>query len=450
MKLLAKTAEERYQTAGGVETDLRSCRTAWKSFGRIDPFPLGMKDASERLMIPERLYGREREIAILLAAFDRVLAHGTTELVLVSGYAGIGKSSVVNELHKVLVPPRGLFASGKFDQYKRDIPYATLAQAFLGLVHMLLGKSETELGLWRETLRETLGPNGALIINLIPDLELIIGKQAPVADLPPEETQKRFQTVIRRFVGAFARPEHPLTLFLDDLQWLDAATLDVLAHLVTHPEVRHLLLVGAYRDNEVDPSGPLMRTLDEIRESKATVWDVVLAPLTLHDVEHLIVDSFHCVLEHARSLSQLVEEKTAGNPFFVIQFILALAEDGLIVFDRSSGAWNWDLARIQAKGFTDNVADLMVGKLARLPARTQDVLKLFACPGNTAEIATLAMVRGEPEVAIDSHLREAVRVGLIFRLDRNYTFLHDRIQEAAYSIIPANQRAAVHLKIGRN
>jgi PAS domain S-box-containing protein len=449
MKLLAKTADERYQTIVGVEADLRRCLAERKSHGRIDPFPLGAHDAPDRLLIPEKLYGREREINSLLAAFDRVVAQGTAELVLVSGYSGIGKSSVVNELHKVLVPPRGLFASGKFDQYKRNIPYATLAQAFQSLVHLLLGKGEAELGLWRETLREALGPNGALIINLVPGLELIIGKQPPVADLAPQETQKRFQTVVRKFVSVFARPEHPLALFLDDLQWLDAATLDVLAHLVTHPEVRHLLLVGAYRDNEVHPSGPLMRTLDEIRKSKAKVCDVVLAPLTLHDVEHLIVDSFHCVLEHARSLSQLVQEKTAGNPFFVIQFILALVEDGLIAFDRRSAAWNWDLAHIQAKGFTDNVVDLMVGKLSRLPDRTQDVLKLFACLGNTAEIATLAIALGEPEVAIDSHSQEAIRVGLVLRLDRNYTFLHDRVQEAAYLLIPLDQRATLHLRIGR-
>jgi PAS domain S-box-containing protein len=449
VKLLAKNAEERYQTAAGVEADLRRCLAEWESNGRIDPFPLGTEDGSDRLRIPEKLYGREREIDTLLAAFDRVVAQDAAELVLVSGYSGVGKSSVVNELHKVLVPPRGLFASGKFDQYKRDIPYATLAQAFQRLVHMLLGKSEAELGFWRETLREALGPNGALIINLVPELELIVGKQPPVADLSPQETQKRFQTVVRKFVSVFARPEHPLALFLDDLQWLDAATLDVFAHLVAHPEVRHLLLVGAYRDNEVHPSDPLMRTLEEIRKSKAKVCDVVLAPLTLRDLEHLIVDSFHSEREHARSLSQLVQEKTAGNPFFVIQFISALVEDGLIAFDRSSAAWNWDLARIWAKGFTDNVADLMVGKLSRLPGRAQDVLKLFACLGNTAEIAALAMVRGEPEAAIDSHLREAVRGGLVLRLDANYTFLHDRVQEAAYSLIPVDQRATFHLRIGR-
>ena len=212
----------------------------------------------DRLLIPEKLYGREHEIETLLGAFDRVVANGATELVLVSGYAGIGKSSVVNELHKALVPPRGLFASGKFDQYKRDIPYATLAQAFRSLVRPLLGESEAEVGRWRDSLSEALGPNGQLIVNLVPELELMIGKQPPVADLPPQDARNRFQMVFRRFLGVFARKEHPLALFLDDLQWLDAATLELIEHLVTHPEVRHLLLVGAYRDNEVGPAHPLM------------------------------------------------------------------------------------------------------------------------------------------------------------------------------------------------
>jgi predicted ATPase/signal transduction histidine kinase/GAF domain-containing protein/ActR/RegA family two-component response regulator len=448
MKLLAKASEARYQTAAGLEADLRRCQTEWQEHCRIAAFPLGTRDLPDRLLIPERLYGREREVSILVAAYDRVVAHGATELVLVSGYSGIGKSSVVNELHKVLVPPRGLFASGKFDQYKRDIPYATLAQAFQNLIRPILGQSEAKLSRWQYSLQEALGANGALIVNLIPELELIIGKQPPVAELSPLETQKRFQMVFRRFVGVFARQEHPLALFLDDLQWLDAATLDLLEHLVTDPELRYLLLVGAYRDNEVRPFDPLMQTLDEIRRS-ARVSAVALAPLALHDVERLIADSLHCGREHAQPLSQLVQEKTAGNPFFVIQFISALAEEGLIEFDRGKEAWIWDLARIRAKGFTDNVVDLMVGKLRRLPNMTVDALKLLACLGSTAEIATLGMIGGEVESSVDSHMWEAARAGLVLRQDSSYAFLHDRVQEAAYSLISADQRGANHLRIGR-
>ncbi len=281
MKLLAKNAEERYQTASGLEADLRECLADWQSHGRIDPFPLGAHDSSDRLLIPEKLYGREAEIDVLLAAFDRVVAQGTPELVLVSGYSGVGKSSVVNELHKALVQPRGLFASGKFDQYKRDIPYATLAQAFQTLIRQILVKSEAEVGGWRQVLQEALGANGQLITNLIPEVEFIIGKQPPVADLPPQDTKNRFQLVFRRFLGAFARAEHPLALFLDDLQWLDAATLELLEYLITDPDVRYLMLVGAYRDNEVSSSHPLTRTLDAIRKAGARMQEIVLAPLGL-------------------------------------------------------------------------------------------------------------------------------------------------------------------------
>src|SRR4030088_3228440 len=288
MKLLAKTAEERYQSAAGIAGDLRRCLREWEAHRHIDLFQLGAHDMSDRLMIPEKLYGREREIDALLASFDRVVADGTPQLVLVSGYSGIGKSSVVNELHKVLVPPRGLFASGKFDQYKRDIPYATLAQAFQSLVRPLLGQSEAELGWWRGALSEALGPNGQLIINLVPVLELVIGKQPPVPELAPQDAQNRFQMVFRRFLGVFARKEHPLALFLDDLQWLDAATLDLIEHLVTHSEVRHLLLVGAYRDNEVSPSQALPRTLDAIRKAGAFVQEIILAPLAQEDLGRLI------------------------------------------------------------------------------------------------------------------------------------------------------------------
>ncbi|PRY00194.1 ATP-binding sensor histidine kinase [Paraburkholderia sp. BL25I1N1] len=449
LKLLAKAAEDRYQTAAGVEADLRSCLVAWEAHHRIEAFPLGAHDASDRLLVPEKLYGREAQIEALVTAFDRVVGSGAVELVLISGYPGIGKSSVVNELHRVLVPPRGLFASGKFDQYKRDIPYVPFAQAFQTLVRNLLSQSDAEVEPWRHALMEALGPNAQLMVNLIPELALIIGEQPPAPVLPPQDAQNRFQIVFRRFLGVFARPEHPLALFIDDLQWVDTATLDLLAHLVTHPDVKHVLLVGAYRDNEVDASHPFARTLESISHAEGKVQQIELAPLTAENVTQLVADSLHCDSATAGPLAQLVHEKTGGNPFFAIQFLTALADEDLLSFDQRAAAWRWDLPRIRAKGFTENVADLMATKLSRLPAPTRDALGQLACLGNIAEVIALTWVQGGSEETMHANLWEAVRMGLVFRVANAYAFAHDRVQEAAYALIPADERAAAHLRIGR-
>src|SRR6266436_2424357 len=291
MKLLAKTAEERYQTAAGVEADLRKCLTAWESIGRIEPFPPGLQDASERLMIPEKLYGREGEIATLLAAFDRVVMHGGSELVLVFGYSGIGKSSVVNELHKVIVLPRGIFISGKFDLRLRDTPHSTLAQAFQGLIQQLLNGQADDIARWRDAIKEAVGNQGRLLTDLIPDLVRLIGPQPTVAVLSPVDAELRFQTVFQRFVGVFARAEHPLVIFVDDLQWLDPATLTLIEYLLLHPDTRHLLLIGAYRDNEVDPAHPLMLKLEDLRKAGAKVDQIVLGPLSVDDINQLLCDT---------------------------------------------------------------------------------------------------------------------------------------------------------------
>ncbi len=449
LKLLAKTAEERYQTAAGLERDLRRCLAAWEAQHWIDPFPLGQQDTSDRILIPEKLYGREREIEILLAAFDRVVTSGRPELVLVSGYSGIGKSSVVNELHKALVPSRGLFASGKFDQYKRDIPYAPLAQAFQSLISPLLGKSDAELAIWRGAFLEALEPNARLMTDLIPELKLIVGDPPPVPVLEPQQAQSRFQLVFRRFIGVFARPNHPLALFFDDLQWLDAATLDLLEDLLTRSELRHLILIGAYRDNEVDATHPLARKLEAIKNAGGKIETITLAPLTHRHLGELIADALHCESERAAPLAELVHDKTAGNPFFAIQFMSSLAEEGMLTFDHDAARWSWDLLRIHAKGYTDNVVDLMVAKLTRLPAETQQALQQLACLGNVAEIAMLAIVLQMPEEQVHAALWPAVRQDQIERRDGSYKFMHDRVQEAAYSLIPRALRAEVHLRIGR-
>ena len=449
MKLLAKAAEDRYQTATGLEHDLRRCLAEWELKGRVEPFALGERDAPDRLMIPEKLYGREREVETLLAAFNRVVASGAPELVLVSGSSGIGKSSVVNELHKALVPPCGLFASGKFDQYKRDIPYSTLVQAFQSLVKPLLSKSDAELTTWREAFLEALSPNGRLMVDLIPELKLVIGEQLLAPELPPQEAKARFQLMFRRFIGVFAQPQHPLALFLDDLQWLDAATLDLLGDLLTQADVQHLLLIGAYRDNEVDAAHPLMRKLTAIRNSEARVSDIRLGPLGHQHVGQLIADALRCELEDAAALSELVHAKTAGNPFFVLQFVYALADEGLFAFDHQAQRSFWDPDRIRGKGYADNVVDLMVGKLTRLPEESQKALQQLSCLGNVADVTTLANVLGSSEEEVHTALWEAVRLELVESLPGAYRFAHDRVQEAAYSLIPETARGAAHLRIGK-
>src|SRR4029453_17964903 len=339
MRLLAKTSEQRYQTAAGVERDLRRCLTQWDAEHRIDEFRLGEHETPQRLLIPETLYGREREIATLFAALGRVGETGTPGLVLVSGHAGIGKSSVVNELHKALLTPRGLFVSGKFDQGKRGIPYARIAQGFQNLVRRLLATNDAELAVWRAALEVALGPNGLLMIDLVPELKLIIGEQPPVPALPPLEAQRHFQLVLERFMRVFARPEHPLALFIDDLQWLDTATIDFLGDLLARSDVRHVLVIGAFRNNEVGPDHPLARQLKAIRDAGAVVHEIALAPLTPPDVAQLVAGALHSEPERVATLAQLVCEKTAGNPFFTTQFLIALGDEGLLTFDHAQERW---------------------------------------------------------------------------------------------------------------
>lgn len=449
MKLLSKAPEDRYQSARGLERDLARCLAELEAHGRIAPFPIAEHDVSDELRFPTRLYGRDHEIATLFAAFEQVLATGAPGLALVSGYSGIGKTSLVQELYRPIVRARGFFLEGKFDQYKRGIPYFTMGQAFRDLVRQVLSESEERLEALRLQLRRALGPNGRLVADVIPQIELILGELPPVPPLPTTEAQNRFNTVFQSFIGVFAKKEHPLVLFLDDLQWLDFGSLNLLQHVLTHPETEYLFVLGAYRNNEVSPSHPLVSATAELRKANLRVIELTLEPLPREHLTEFVADTLHSSLEDAAPLSELLTTKTEGNPFFVTQFLLELHHECLVRFDADEGVFRWDLAAIEAKAYTDNIVELIVGKLRRLPAGAQDALKLAACIGNEFEIDVLAAILDETPARAQVALAPAFSEGVVLRRGGTCKFLHDRVQHAAYTMIPEQQRGEVHLRVGR-
>jgi len=448
-KLLAKSPRERYQSGRGVAADLARCLAEWEARRQVADFALGSRDIADQLAIPDDLFGREPQIAQLHATWARITSGGAAEIVLVTGYSGIGKTSLVNELRRHVIDAGGFFLTGKFDQRKRDIPYASFKQAFQSLVQQLLGGSEAELEQWRRRLVDALGVNGQLITAIIPDLEHIIGRQPPVAEVGAHEARNRFHTAFQKFVGVFAGAAHPLVLFIDDLQWLDPASLTLLEFLGTQRDARYLLFIGAYRDNEVTLTHPLHLTLDAIRKAGTKISPLAVGPISRGNVAVLIGRALHTSAEAAAPLAEVVHDKTGGNPFFATQFLLSLHEEGVIKLDNSSGAFRWDMAEIHARSVTDNVVDLLLAKLRRLPLRTQTAIAELACLGNRVETSILAAAHGWTEEDVHAALAEAVQAGLVFRSDRGYRFLHDRVQEAGYALLPSNERATTHLGIAR-
>ncbi|MBE9187082.1 AAA family ATPase [Microcoleus sp. LEGE 07076] len=456
MKLMAKMAEERYQSAWGVKADLEECLFQLQANGTIADFPLGSKDISDKFQIPQKLYGRDSEVETLLTAFDRV-SEDTTEMMLVAGYSGIGKSVLVAEVHKPITQKRGYFIWGKFDQFQRNIPYSAFVSAFQGLMRQLLTESEAQLNLWREKLLAGLGSNGQVIIEVIQEVELIIGKQPPVPELSPAESQNRFNLVFQNFIRAFCAKEHPLVIFLDDLQWADSATLKLIDLMMTDTDTQYLFLIGAYRDNEVTPTHPLMMTLEGLQNVEATINFITLAPLDSQHISQLIADTLHSNASSVKPLAELVVHKTGGNPFFVYEFLKTLHTENLITFDLERHGWQWDISNIEAKGITDNVVELMVGKLKKLPPVTQQVLRLAACVGADFDLKTLSIISEKSTSEVYKDLTAAVQSGLILptsELDeelliQDYKFLHDRVQQAAYSLIPSHRKQAYHLQIGQ-
>ncbi len=442
MKLLAKAPEERYQTAGGLEADLRRC------MGAESPFPLGQNDVPDRILVPERLYGRERELEVLDTALHGLTERGERRMLLVSGPAGIGKSALIEELRGALLPVRGVLATAKCDQYRRDIPYAALAELIQDLVGRVNGATDLQRASWRERIRNALGRNGQVLTNLAPELLRLIGEQPPLPALPPADEARRFQGVVRAFVALVARPRNPLVLFFDDLQWLDRESFALLDAL-TADLPANMLLAGTYRDAELSPGHPLHGTVAAARQAGVTVNEIPLAPLAAHEMARLVADTLHDGTDAVRPLSDAVAARTGGNPFFAGQFMTGLAEEGLLRFDHAALRWRWDLDGILRKGATENVGALMAERLVRLPEADRDLLVTLACLGGVVSAERLGTAHGTDRLSAQDGLRASIAAGLVVHGAGTYGFAHDRVQEAAYTLLLQAARAARHLRIAR-
>ncbi|MEG3956598.1 AAA family ATPase [Microcoleus sp. herbarium2] len=532
MKLLAKNAEERYQSAAGLKFDLETGLNQLLATGTIAPFAIATRDKGSQLLIPQKLYGREQEVIELLTAFERIskstltptsltpnpLSKGAlepaespltptpltpplrreaggdqtyaseaessstltpspsgSEMILVSGYSGIGKTAIVSEVHKPIVRQRGYFISGKFDQFNRNIPYSAIITAFQALINQLLTENAGQIATWKHQLLDALTPNAQVIIDVIPEVEFIIGPQPEVPQLGPTESQNRFNRVFQQFLKVFCQPQHPVVLFLDDLQWADSASLKLMQLLMSDSDSEYLLIIGAYRDNEVNPTHPLIQTLEKIRESGANLNNITVQPLAINHVSQLIADTLNesAATKRIQFFSELLFSKTQGNPFFLTQLLKTLASEQLLHYEASSDKWQWDIEAIQAIGITDlNVVELIARNIQKLPEATQETLKLAACIGNTFNLDILAIVNEASELVTGAQLWPALQAGLILPLSNaykiplvfaeseaasvrlqdvkvDYKFLHDRVQQSAYSLIPETEKKSTHFQIGQ-
>ncbi len=447
-RLLAKNAEDRYQSAQGLQHDLETVLSMYETASGVTEFQLGKKDYSGRFLIPQKLYGRDKEIHELMQAYNRC-AEGSRELMLVSGYSGTGKSALVKEVHKPITQHRGYFIEGKYDQFQRGVPYFALLQAFGELMNMLLTEKEHTLLSIKAAIQEAVGAEGKVLTDVLPPLEHIIGPQPEVAEVGGMEAQNRFNYVFRKLVNVLASAEHPLVLFIDDLQWADSSSLELLKVLMTDRDSEHLLCICAYRDNEVNASHPFIIMVDNLRQEGASVNSISIGNLTRQDVNQLIADAVSMPVQQTLALTDLVYLKTNGNAFFVGQFLKSLYQEQLLKFNFSELRWAWDIEKINEKNITDNVVELMAGKVLRLPGGTQSCLKSGACIGSSFDLEVLGIIEHRDEEALKKDLHHALVEGLIVPVGEHFRFSHDRIQQAVYSLIPDGEKNKVHLSIGK-
>ena len=473
LKLLAKNAEDRYQSSSGISSDLKYCLKEYKSKKAIRSFSPGQNDIPEKFKIPQKLYGRDKEIDLLMKSFNSA-SQGNTELLLVSGYSGVGKTVLVKEIYKPIQELKGYFISGKFDQFQRNMPYKAIVEAFKELIKQLLTESDEKLEKWKKNIIEALGPNGQIIIDVIPELTLIIGDQPNVPELPPAEAKNRFNYVFQNFIHVFTKQEHPLVLFLDDLQWADDASLSLIEMILKDKDVSHLM-IGSYRNNEVDSTHPLMKTLGSIKkEAFISVNELFLQPLNVNDIKQLISETLFCKNNHrSKSLAELILAKTGGNPFFINEFLKALYLKELIYFNKDfdnetrTVGWQWDHKKINDQGMTDNVVELMTEKIQLLNSQIQKTLSIAACIGNKFDLKTLAIVSEQSVIITAKQLLDPLSSELLICMenvnkiitatDENadkiseiiFKFSHDRIQQAAYSLIDESDIPSLHYRIGQ-